>query len=87
VNAGVFWEVLTDKRFDAADVIEALKRRGLVPIIPTRIEKFMPRDGPRLRAWMNYETFWGLVDNLRSPVGAAFSSLKSMIGDVIYSRS
>ena len=57
VNAGIFWGVLTDKRFDAADVIEALERRGLVPIIPTRTGKLAPRSGPRLRAWMNYETF------------------------------
>jgi len=87
VNAGIFWGVLADKRFDAADVIEALERHGFVPIIPARTGKLMPRGGPRLRAWMNYETFRGLVGNVRSLVEAAFSSLKAMVGDVIYSRS
>ncbi|MHA1616497.1 MAG: hypothetical protein ACTSX9_04225, partial [Candidatus Njordarchaeales archaeon] len=87
VNAGIFWGVLIDKRFDAADVIEALERRGLVPIIPARTGKLAPRSGPRLRAWMNYETFRGLVGNVRSLVKAAFSSLKAMVGDVIHSKA
>jgi len=47
----------------------------------------MPRSGPRLRAWMNYEAFRGLVGNVRSLIEATFSSLKAMVGDVIHSRS
>ncbi|MHA1617025.1 MAG: hypothetical protein ACTSX9_06960, partial [Candidatus Njordarchaeales archaeon] len=62
-------------------------RRGLVPIIPARTGKLMPRGGSRLRAWMNYEAFRELVGNARSLVEAAFSSLKAMVGDVIHSRS
>ena len=87
VNAKVSWGVLTDKRFDATNVMEALGRHGLVPIIPARTGKLTPRSGPRLRAWMNYGAFWDLVDNVRSLVEAALSSLKSMVGDVIYSIS
>jgi len=87
VNAGIFWGVLIDKRFDAADVIEALERRGLVPILPARTGKLAPRGGSRLRAWMNYETFRGLIGNVRSLIEAAFSSLKAMVGDVIHSKS
>jgi len=36
---------------------------------------------------MNYEAFRDLIGNVRSLVEAAFSSLKFMIEDVIYSRS
>ncbi|MHA1615902.1 MAG: transposase, partial [Candidatus Njordarchaeales archaeon] len=57
INVRIFWGVLADKRYDATDVIEALERRGLVPIIPARTGKLMPRGGSRLRAWMNYEAF------------------------------
>ena len=87
INAGIFWGVLADKRYDATDVMEALERRGLVLIIPARTGKLMPRGGSRLRAWMNYEAFRELVGNARSLVEAAFSSLKAMVGDVIHSRS
>jgi len=86
VNAGIFCGVLTDERFDVADVIEALERRGLVPIILARTGKLTLKSGSKLRAWMNYETFQDLVGDVRSLVEATFP-LKSMIGDVIYSGS
>ena len=68
ISAGIFWGVLADKRYDATDVVEALERHGLVPIIPARTGKLMPRGGSRLRAWMNYEAFRELVGNVRSLV-------------------
>ncbi len=87
VRAEIFWGVLADKRYDAADVVEALERRGLVPIILARTGKLMPRGGSRLMAWTNYEAFRELVGNVRSLVEVAFSPLKAMVGDVVYSKS
>ena len=87
ISAGIFGGVLADKRYDAAGVVGALERHGLVPIIPARTGKPMPRGGSRLRAWMNYEAFWELIGNVRSLVEAEFSSLKAMVGDVIHSKS
>lgn len=46
-----------------------------------------PKSGPRLRAWMNYETFQDLVGNVKSLVEATFSSLKAMVEDMIYRES
>ena len=59
ISAGIFWGVLADERYDATDVVEALERHGLVPIIPARTGKLMPRGGSRFRDWMNYEAFRG----------------------------
>ena len=87
VSSRLFWGVIADKRYDSSDIIEAVERHGIVPMIPARRGKLEPRDGPRWRAWMNYEAFRALSGCPRNLIESAFSSLKALANAIVTTRS
>ena len=87
VNSCLFWGVIADKRYDSSDIIDSLERHGIVSMIPARRGKLEPKDGPRWRSWMNYETFRALNGCPRNLIESAFSSLKALANAVITTRS
>jgi len=87
IQAGIFWGLIGDKRYDSEDIISRLEKHGITSMIPARQGKLKPKGGPRARASEQYERFVAANGHVRSLIESAFSSLKSLACDRIRSSS
>ncbi len=85
-DSGLFDGLVGDKGFDSSDLMESVKRCGLVPYIAVRGGKLEPRGGIRLESKRNFEALVAGCGNIRGLVESLFSSIKACTGDVVYSR-
>jgi len=86
VDSGLFDGLVGDKGFDSSDLMERSKKGGLTPYIDVRGGKLEPKGGVRLESKRNFEVLRAESGNVRALVESLFSSVKALIGDVVYSH-